>query len=111
MQVMRRELEVPLLLARLRIEREHRVRVQVVALALVAVVVGTRIAGRPIQQPCCGIVAAGEPGSSASVFECLAVPGIRSGLTARGHGPESPDTLAGSCSVGVEETADAFVST
>ena len=49
-QVVRRELEMPLQFARVRVEREDGIRVQVVALPLVAVVVGTGIASRPVQQ-------------------------------------------------------------
>ena len=108
-QVVRRELEVPLQLAGVRIEREDRVRVEVVALALVAVVVGTRIAGRPVEQARFGIVGAGQPGGGAAVLDRLADPRLRAGLAGRGHGPEPPHALAGRGPVRVEESADALV--
>jgi hypothetical protein len=46
-QIMRRELEMPFLLACLRIERENGIRVEVVAFTFVSVVVG---AGLPVAQ-------------------------------------------------------------
>src|SRR5262249_15058019 len=48
--IVRRELEIPLEFAGFGFERENRVAVQVVALAVVAIVVETGIAGRPVDE-------------------------------------------------------------
>ena len=49
-RVVRRELEIPLQLSRLRIERQDAARVKIVARAHGTVVVGRRIAGGPEQR-------------------------------------------------------------
>ena len=49
-RVVRRELEVPLQRAGVGVERDERARVEVVALAIVAVEIGVRIAGAPVDE-------------------------------------------------------------
>ena len=109
-EIMGRELIVPLQPPCIRIEREHRGAVQVVALALISVVVGTRIARGPVEQPRLRIVRTRQPRRGASVLDRAANPRLRAMLTRRRHRPESPDAFAGRRTVSVEKSADAFVS-
>ena len=109
-EIMGRELIVPLQPPCIRIEREHRGAVQVVALALISVVVGTRIARGPVEQPRLRIVRTRQPRRGASVLDRAANPRLRAVLTRRRHRPESPDAFAGRRTVSVEKSADAFVS-
>ena len=74
-QIVRRELVVPLQLAGRGIERQHGIGIQIVALALVAVEIRTGIADGPEQRVGFGIVGAGEPGRRAAVLDGAAHPG------------------------------------
>ncbi len=106
---MRRELKVPLQSAGVGVEREDRVRVQVVALPLVAVVIGTGVAGRPVQQARVRIVGACQPGSGTSMLECLADPCFGSRFAAGRDRPEPPHAFAARRPVGIEKSAIAFI--
>ena len=90
-QIMRRELKVPAKLARLRVERDNRVRIQIVSLTSAAIGVGIRISGRPEERPGFRIVAARQPGRTATLFEIgISLPRFGARLFTRGHGPETP---------------------
>ena len=91
------------------VERQDRIRIQVVAQALAAVVVRAGIAGRPVERVEIGVVGAGEPGGSARVVDVLPLPGLRAGLAALRHRPETPRLLARRLIEGRHEAADAFV--
>src|SRR4030095_7780645 len=107
-EVVRRELVVPFQRASVGIQRQDRVRVEVVAFPLVAVVVGARVAGWPVEQPGFRIVGAREPGPRATVFERLASPRFGPRLAWCRDRPEPPYAFASGCFVGVEKSADAL---
>ena len=108
-EVVRRELEVPLEPSSRGLQREDRVGVEIVALPLAAVVVGTRIARRPVERVELRIVRARQPRGAAAMFDVGARPCFRAGLARLRHRPEPPRFLS---RFGVErgnEPADALV--
>ena len=68
-EVVRRVLEVPLEPSSRGIQREDRVGVEIVAVPLAAVVVGTRIARRPVERLERRIVGARQPRGAAAMFD------------------------------------------
>ena len=103
-------LEVPLEAPGRRIEREDRIGVEVVALALGAVVVGARVAGRPVERLQRRVERSGEPrGGAAALDGRAAPPRLGARFPARGDRPESPRFLAGHAIEGGHEAADTFV--
>ena len=62
-------MEIPLKLTGLGIEREDAIGVQIVAAAVVAVILGARIAGGPVDGVEFAIVGAGEPRGRAAVLD------------------------------------------
>ena len=107
-RVVRRELVVPLQLARLRAQRDDARCVEVVTEALFAREVRTRIADRPVDEIELRIVRAGHPGGAAAVLERLADPGLRSFLAALRNRVPAPHALAGRRAIGIEKAARAF---
>ena len=107
--VVRRELEVPLHLARIRVQGQHRVGVQVVALAHVAVPVRRGVARRPVEQVGLRVVRAGHPGRGAAVLPGVARPGFRPGLAGLRDGVAPPFARARLDVVGVDVAADAVL--
>ena len=119
-RVVRRELEVPAQLPGVGVERHHRAGVEVVARPLGPVVVGTRVAGAPVDQVQLRVVRARQPGRGAAVHPGLRVavglrvrrarlPGLVTRLARSRNRVEAPDLLAG---LGVErrdEPADALI--
>ena len=93
--VVRRELEVPLALPGLGVERHHRIRVEVVAQPFVANHVGTGIAHRPVEDAESRVVAAGHPRARAGMVDGVALPRLRPRLAALRHGPEAPHLFPG----------------
>src|SRR5262245_21611710 len=89
-------LEVPAVLARLHFDGDDRVRVEVVAGADRTVEVGSRVAGREVQEPELGIDGGRLPHRRAAVLPDLVVlwPSLVPGLPRTGDGVESPDELA-----------------
>ena len=79
-EVVRRVLEVPLEPSGRRLQREDRVGVEIVALPLAAVVVGTRIARRPVQRLELRIVGARQPRGAAAMFDVGPRPCLRARL-------------------------------
>src|SRR5258706_14209855 len=99
---------MPAQLAVLDVERHQRRCVEVVARPLVAVPVGARIAGAPVEQLERGIVRAGEPRRAAAALPGVALrPRIAARLVGRRNRVEAPEPTAGLRVVGVEEAADA----
>src|SRR6185295_15436890 len=68
---------------------------------------GTRVAGAPVQELQRGIVRTGQPRGPSAASPTVAGPRIIAGLTGSRHGPESPQSAAGSGVVRVEEAAHA----
>ena len=109
-KVMRRELVMPFECARIRVEGQDRVAVKIVALALGPVVVGTRVARWPVEQPRVRIVGAREPRGRASVFDRPSDPRLGTWLASRRDRPEPPHVHAARGSKCVDESPNAFVS-
>src|SRR6185437_12173934 len=104
---MRRELVVPRDLAVLGMERDHRRGVEIVA-GPVADIPGAGVADAPIDQVEFRIVAAGDPGGTATALARVAgAPGVATGLARAGRGERPPQTLAGLRIVAVDEVAGA----
>src|SRR5439155_17935511 len=78
---------------------------QIVAGALVAIVLGRRVAGRPVDHVELRIVCAGEPSRRAAVLEILTLPGFGARFTALGNGPDAPDLFASGLVVGRHQPA------
>src|SRR5438309_1843239 len=109
MQVMRRELVMPLQFSGFGIERQHGRRIEVIAFALVPVVIRTGIAGGPVNQSALRIVRAREPGGATAVLGSAAVPRFGSRFARRGNRPETPRALAGGSFVGIQKSPDSFI--
>ena len=105
--VVRRELIVPLQLARIGIERDHRAAVQVVARPSGAVPVRSGIAGAPVGEVRLGIVRTGHPDRRAAVHPRVAAPRFVARLAWPGHGVEAPHFFAGLHVPRGDEAADA----
>ena len=107
--VVGRELEVPLALPGLDVDRQHAVAVEVVAGPCVAAPVGRRVAGGPEQGLRRRVVAAGRPGGGAARLVRFAGPGLDSGLARVRHRVVAPEELAGLQVVAVEEAPDSVL--
>ena len=107
--VVRRELEMPLQRAGLRIERDDRVGVQVVAQPVVADEIRTGIADRPVDRIELRIVGAGQPRGAAGMIDAFPLPGVRTRLATFRHRPEAPHLFAGRLVERRQESAHAFV--
>ena len=105
--VVRRELEMPLELTGVGVERDDRFAVEVVAGAAIAVPVGTRIADAPVGQIEIGIVGAGHPDRAAAGLPRIAGPRLVSALARTGNGVEAPGLLAGAGVERGDKPADA----
>ena len=90
--VVRRELKMPLDLAGVGIERDHRRGVEVVSLAHGAEIVGARVARSVEHEVLFGIVGAGHPDRSAAAQVCVGAfrPRLPARLIRAGHGIEPP---------------------
>src|SRR5207237_9802152 len=98
-QIVRRELIVPLEVSGLRVERENAIRVKVVAGTVAVVAVRPRIPSGPVQGVGCRIVRPGEPGGTAACDGLFSLPGFHPGLGFTRYGPATPDDSA---AVGLE---------
>ena len=107
MGVVRRVLEVPAQLTRVRVEGDDGARVEVVSGSDVAVPIGRGIADRPVQEVEVVIVRSREPGRSPAGLPGVALPGLAARFSRRRDRVETPDTLAGGGVVGVDEPAHA----
>src|SRR5690348_5740945 len=106
---MRRELEIPLELPRVAIQRDQRIGVEIVTGACVTVPIRAGVAGAPEDRVLIGIIRASHPGGGGPSLRGIACPGFDPGLAGGRHGPESPSPFAGLRVVGVDETADAVL--
>ncbi len=106
-RVVGRELEMPLARAGRRVERQQRIGVEVVAFAFVAVVVGIRVAGGPVQRIERRIVRTGHPRGAAAAGDRIGAlrPRVAAGFTRRRHRVVAPDARAGGRIVGIDEAA------
>ena len=107
MRVMRRELKIPLDLARVGVEGEEAVRIQVVAGPEVSVPIRRRVAGRPIQKIEVRIVGTRQPCRAAARLPTVSAPGIATGLAGRRNRVRSPQQLAGLGIIGIDKAAHA----
>ena len=107
--VVRRELVVPLQLARVGVEREHAVAVEVVAEPVAAVPVGRRIAGAEEHEVRLGIVGARVPDGGAAFLPRVARPRVVAGLAGPGNRVDAPHFLAGRRVERRDDPADAEV--
>ena len=105
--VVRRELEMPLERAGVRVECDHRVGVQVVAGALIGVPVRTRIADAPVGEIEFRVVRPGDPHRATAVFPGVAGPGIVPGLAGSWNRVEAPRFFSRFRVEGRDEAADA----
>src|SRR5579863_236074 len=105
------ELEIPVELAGVGIERKQRVTVEVVACAPLTAIGRSRISRRPEDLVRNRIVGARVPRRSAADFPGIALPGVVARLTRAGHGVEAPLARAGCSVVGVNKTADTVLAT
>ena len=103
--VVRCELEVPLHLPGVGVERHHRVGVEVVAHAHGAVVVGSWVSSAPVDQIQLGVVGAGHPGGRPAPAPRIARPCPAVGVVGAGGRVETPLALARVDVVGVHEPA------
>ncbi len=76
MHVMRRELEVPLQFAGLRIERDDRVGVEIVPRPIVSDQIVAGVADRPVESVQILVVGPGHPGRSARMINSCSLPGF-----------------------------------
>ena len=107
--VVRRELVIPLELTGLCFQRQDRIAIQVVAFAIIAIVVGAGVAGSPVHKVKLRIVSAGHPRRARAMLGVLALPCFRSRLARLGHRPESPHFLTGGLIVGTHKSTSAFI--
>ena len=107
--VVRRELEVPLQLAGVGVEGHHRVGVEVVALPHRAVVVRAGVAGAPVQEVQLRVVGAGHPGRRPAGAPGVAGPGAVVGMVRPRRGVKAPLARAALDVVGVDHAADAVL--
>ena len=105
--VVGRELEVPLQLPGVGVERHNRIGVEIVSGANVGVPVGARVADPPIGEIELGVVGAGEPNGASPRLPGIVFPGLMAGLAGAGDGVELPDLLARLRVVSRQETANA----
>src|SRR5260370_32260150 len=105
--VVRRELKMPAELAGVAIQAHQRTGIEVVAPTSVAVVVGSRIAGSPIDQVEYGVLRAGDPRRRAAGLPTLAPPRFMSPLTRARDRPEAPHPPTGLPVVRVQQPANA----
>ena len=105
--VVRRELEVPLQLSGIRIERHDAVGVEIVARPQIRVPVRTGIPDAPERQVRRRIVGRRHPQRSAAGLPRVAFPGFVAGLAGPGNRVEAPDFLSGARVECRDKTADA----
>src|SRR5579863_7436028 len=89
-QIVWSELEMPLKLTGIRIQREHAVAVQIVALALAAEVTRRRISRRPIQEIQFRIIGTCDPGGRTPGLPGISTPRFMAWLTGSWHCIKSP---------------------
>ncbi len=104
------ELEVPVQLAGVGVEREQGIGVEVVAGASFAAIRRRGISGGPENLIRGGIVGPRIPCRCATDLPRIAFPGVVAGLSGTGNGVETPFALAGIGVVGIDESADAILS-
>ena len=110
-EVVWRELKIPLELSSVGIKRKDRVAVEIVADAVATVVAGRGIARRPVKKIQLRIIAAGDPGRSTTCLPRVAGPGFMAGFAGAGNGVEAPATTSGVGVVRLDETTDTVVAT
>ncbi|MEK6718720.1 MAG: hypothetical protein AABZ16_14645, partial [candidate division NC10 bacterium] len=94
LEIVGRELVVPLHRAGAGIQSEDTIRVQVVAAPVAVVAGGPGVAGGPVEGIGGGVVRAGEPGGAAAPDGFGALPGFDARLAAAGNGPAAPGESA-----------------
>ena len=105
-RVMWRELEMPLELARVGIDRHQAARVQIVAGAHVAIHARPGVARAPIDQVQIGIVGSGDPCGPAAALPRVARPGISARLAFGRNGVKAPGAFTRLRIVGVNEATN-----
>jgi len=100
------ELEVPLQLSRVGIEREETIRIKIVAGAHISIPVRARISGAPVDYVQIRIVRAGHPGCRRSRLPTIAGPRFVARFPFGWNGPEAPCLFARICVIGIYKTAD-----
>src|SRR5207249_2179358 len=93
-QIVRGELKVPAEAAGGGVERDDGTGIQIVALTGVAVVIGSWIAGAPVNEVQLRIVGTGDPRGRAAGLPTLLVPGFVSWLARARDSPEAPQAAA-----------------
>ena len=83
---MRRELEVPLQLARISVQRDHGTRVEVVSRAHLGVPVGPCIPNAPIRQVQRRVIRTGQPDRPATMLPRIAAPRLVARFARLGDG-------------------------
>ena len=101
------ELEIPVHLACVRIEREQRIAVEIVSRAPFTAIRGRRIACGPKNLVGHSVVGAGIPRGSAADLPRIALPGFMSGFARSRHGVEAPLALAGRGVISIDKPAHA----
>ena len=103
--VMRRELVIPLELARIRVESDHRAAIEIVTEPGIAIPVGTGVAGSPVRQVQIGVIGTGHPNGGAAVHPGITAPGFMTGLARAGNRVESSNFFSGIHIEGSDESA------
>ena len=97
---MRRELEIPLQLSGIRIQRQHTIGVKIVPRTYVALEIRRGIAGPPVNRVELRIVGSRHPRSSAAMQIQFSWPAFRPEFAWTRYRPESPGQLAGQRIIG-----------
>src|SRR5579859_3879398 len=100
------ELEIPLELAGVRIQRQKRIAIQVIARAALSAIGRRRIPGGPERDVRCGIVGSGNPRRRPANFPGIPLPTFVTGLAGPRNGVEAPLAFAAVRVIGVDESAN-----
>src|SRR5579872_5180685 len=103
------ELEIPVQLSGVSVEREQRVAVEVIAGACLPTIGGCRISRRPENLIRGRVKRSRIPGRGAADFPRIAIPRFMTGLTRARNGVKAPLALAGGCIVSIDESPNAVL--
>src|SRR5207244_6749504 len=107
--IVRRELVVPLQFSGGGIERQDAIGEQIVAAALAIIGIRPRITRGPVERIGLGIIGTGLPGRAPASGYCCSLPRLEAWIAFGRNGPVAPDAFAGVGFVSRKETADAPV--
>ncbi len=107
--IVRRELEIPLQLAGIGIERNHAFGIEVVTFPYFAIEIGRGIADSPVNKIQFRVVAAGQPCVAAAGLPRVSGPCFASRLARLWDRVPSPQPLAGFRIIGIQKTVQAMI--